>query len=121
MAVPGIRKRAEAARTPLWDHGRTLRCTACRTASCGLPYRIVRVTVTETSDEDPAATHWSWVDASADEPAWALTWPSRAQFEICFPYGVKAEEEAGKGRAIRLHVEEPPARKLVKGELDDAR
>jgi hypothetical protein len=72
----------------------------------GLGHPIVPVTVTEVGDSDPAATHWSWIDAGDDSPSWALTWPSRAQFEVCFPYGVKAEEERGKGRSVRLRVAE---------------
>ena len=73
----------------------------------GLGHPIVPVTVTEVDAGDPSATHWGWIDADGDYLKWALVWPSRAQFDVCFLYGVKAEEERGKGRAVRLRVTEP--------------
>jgi hypothetical protein len=72
----------------------------------GLSAPIVPVTVTEVRDDDPSASHWGWIDADADVPTWVLVWPSRAQYEVCFPYGVKAEEDHGKGQSIRLCVTE---------------
>ena len=78
----------------------------------GLGHPIVPVTVTEVPADDPTATHWGWFDAEkTDTPEWALVWPSRAQFNVCFPYGVKAEEDKGRGRTARLRVterQEPP-------------
>lgn len=71
----------------------------------GLSAPIVPVAVTEVGADDPEATHWGWIDAGSDTPAWALVWPSRAQYEVCFPYGVLLEEERGKGRTVRLRVE----------------
>jgi hypothetical protein len=73
----------------------------------GLGWPIVPVVVTETAYGDPDATHWGWIAVGEDTPTWALVWPSRAQYAICFPYGVKAEEERGRGRTVRLRVAEP--------------
>ena len=73
----------------------------------GLNAPIVPVIVTEVDDGDPAGTHWGWIGTGEDAPAWALVWPSRPQFEVCFPYGVRAEEKAGKGRSVRLRVDAP--------------
>jgi hypothetical protein len=65
---------------------------------------IVPVTVTEVTAGDPDATHWGWINAGAGIPEWALVWPTRPQYRVCFPYGVEAEEEAGRGRTVRLRV-----------------
>ena len=70
----------------------------------GLGHPIVPVVVTEVTPDDPAGTHWGWITTGDDTPDWALVWPSRSQFDVCFPYGVKAEEEAGRGRTVRLRV-----------------
>lgn len=63
---------------------------------------IVVVTVAEVAHDDPAGTHWGWLDSNEDEPC--MIWPSRVQYDMCFPYGPAAEEEAGKGRTVRLAV-----------------
>lgn len=55
-------------------------------------------------DADPAATHWGWLPAGKVEPI--MIYPVRALFSMCFPYGPKAEVEAGKGRIVRLAVTE---------------
>jgi hypothetical protein len=68
----------------------------------GLPYPIVEVELTEVTDDDPTATHWGWMRTDADTPS--MIWPSKPQFEVCFPYGYRAEEKAGKGRAMRFAV-----------------
>lgn len=68
----------------------------------GLDLPIVEVSVTEVSHDDPAGTHWGWLDAGETEPC--MIWPSRIQYDMCFPYGPRAEEEAGKGRTVRLAV-----------------
>lgn len=53
---------------------------------------------------DPAATHWAWIGAGETKPS--LVYPAWPLFSICFPYGVKAEVEAGKGRVVRLAITE---------------
>lgn len=74
----------------------------------GLRLPIVLVDVRLVADDDPAATHWGWLETGADGPT--MIWPSHAQFSVCFPYGYRAEEEAGKGRAVRLAVTRVPQR-----------
>lgn len=67
-----------------------------------LNYPIVPVEVRLVPDDDPAATHWGWIQAGADEPS--MIWPNWPCFVTCFPYGPRAEEEAGRGRTVRLAV-----------------
>lgn len=70
----------------------------------GLDEPIVPVEVREVEDNDPAATHWGWLDAGKDTPV--MIWHVRAAFNMCFPYGPQAEVDAGKGRIVRLAVVE---------------
>jgi hypothetical protein len=69
----------------------------------GLRGDIVPVTVTQVAADDPDATHWGWITADGDlQPA--LIWPTRAQYDVCFTYGPAAEQDAGKGRTVRLRI-----------------
>ena len=70
----------------------------------GLPDPIVAVDVAEVADGDPAATHWGWVDTGDATPE--MIYPRESLFSMCFPYGVQAEVDAGKGRVVRLAVAE---------------
>lgn len=70
----------------------------------GVPKPILEVNVVEVADDDPTATHWAWIRANDTEPI--MIYPREVLFRICFPHGVKAEVEAGKGRAVRLAVTE---------------
>lgn len=70
----------------------------------GVPRPIVEVDVVEVADDDPAATHWGWVQTGETEPV--MIHPREVLFRVCFPYGVKAEVDAGKGRVVRLAVTE---------------
>lgn len=65
---------------------------------------IVEVSVAEVPDGDPAATHWGWMATDATEPV--MIYPREVLFRVCFPYGVQAEVDAGKGRVVRLAVTE---------------
>jgi hypothetical protein len=65
----------------------------------GLSNPIVPVRLTE----DPEGRYYGWLATGEDEPN--MIWPSKAQFEMCFPYGPKAEEERGRGQTVRLSVE----------------
>lgn len=62
---------------------------------------VVPVTVAEV-DDNPS--HWGWLGEGED--TYSMIWPTKAQFEMCFPYGSKSSEEAGKGRACKLLIEE---------------
>jgi len=70
----------------------------------GLREPIVEVDVVEVADDDPAATHWGWMDPGDTEPV--MIYPREFLFSMCFPYGVQAEVDAGKGRVVRLAVTE---------------
>lgn len=74
----------------------------------GLREPVVAVTVTITDDDDPAATHWGWLWADAaknwHDGAPCMIQPHDGLFRMQFPYGVRAEEEAGRGRAVRLII-----------------
>lgn len=48
--------------------------------------------------EEPTLFGW-W-----DYERVSMVWPSRVQFEMCFPYGSKVEVAAGAGRPIQLVV-----------------
>lgn len=60
--------------------------------------------VAVTLAEDPAGSHWGWIRTDTDEPT--MIRASRHQFEAQFTYGWQAEEKAGRGRMVRLRVEE---------------
>ncbi len=70
----------------------------------GLPDPIVPVDVVEVQADDPSATHWAWMDGDRDEPQ--MVYPRESLFSMCFPYGVQAEVDAGRGRVVRLAVME---------------
>jgi len=64
---------------------------------------IVKVIVRE-AREDEQSPYWGWVESGSTKPT--MIWPSKIQSDMCFPYGLKAAEEAGKGRQVNLVVEE---------------
>ena len=76
--------------------------------SHGLPYPVVQVTVTEDAD----GPYYGWIDTSGTPRAErrdampVMIQPHRTLFRMQFPYGVDAEVDAGKGRVVRLRVEE---------------
>ena len=62
----------------------------------------IPVTVTE----DPEGTHWGWIDADRTERGPVMIQPHRVLFDVQFAYGPDVEEELGKGRIVRLRVED---------------
>lgn len=67
----------------------------------------VKCTISEDQTEHTAPDYWGWYDLN--EKRWSigsLIQPSFIQFKMCFPYGYKAEEERGYGKAYRLDIEE---------------
>lgn len=66
---------------------------------------IVPVRVREWSEGDPPSPYFGWLDAS-DTTHYTMVWPSEAQLDMCFIYGPEAEEARGRGRKVRLVVEE---------------
>jgi hypothetical protein len=72
-----------------------------------LPGDIVPVAISQVPDDDPAGTHWGWINEEGRlQPA--LIWPTRAQFDMCFPYGPAVETEEGKGHVVHLRVQPIP-------------
>lgn len=53
---------------------------------------------------DDAGSHWSWWDA--ERKSHSMIFGSRVLVEICFPYGSRAEEERGRGKVVRVRVEQ---------------
>lgn len=46
--------------------------------------------------------YWGWYDN--EEQKFLLIFPAYFMLNMCFPYGMKVEEEAGKGKAYRLEI-----------------
>jgi len=51
---------------------------------------------------DESGKYYGWLDYETRE--YSMIWPSRAQFRCCFTYGVEAEEERGRGKAVRFTI-----------------
>jgi hypothetical protein len=62
------------------------------------PYCRVKLT------PDPEGDYWTWHDFEKD--AYHYTNHNRLGVEICFPYGPEVEEKLGRGKIIRVRVEE---------------
>lgn len=58
---------------------------------------IKEVTLTE----NPAGDYYGWKDNSGEIK---FILPSEVQRDMCFPYGPKVEEDAGKGVRVRLTI-----------------
>jgi hypothetical protein len=54
--------------------------------------------------EDPHGDYYGWL--RVDKVEYSLIFKTLLSLEVCFPYGTKAEVEAGNGRVVRLKVEE---------------
>lgn len=63
---------------------------------------IYAVDVKEASESDNTP-YWGWLDNDGNI---SMVYPRFISFEICFPYGVKAEELKGEGRATRVFITE---------------
>lgn len=53
---------------------------------------------------DLTGPYWGWWDAEQDK--FSMIYLSKFLLAMCFPYGIRAEEEAGKGKALRFRIEE---------------
>ncbi len=70
---------------------------------CGCK-RVFKVRVEEAS-EATDETYWSWWDLdSKEEPKFTHTYPKRLHLDICFPAGIKGEEDRGKGLALPVNI-----------------
>lgn len=54
-----------------------------------------------TSYED--SDYWVWMDKDGNSSQ-RLLWPQHFLLNMCFPYGIKAAEEAGQGKAFRVEL-----------------
>jgi hypothetical protein len=58
--------------------------------------------------EQPDGSYYGWLAADDEIPS--MIYGHRGLFEMCFPYGPKAEVEKGNGRVVRLTIEALKAR-----------
>lgn len=49
-----------------------------------------------------AIEYWGWLDF--DDNKYKMIWPNYKLFHCCFPYGVKVEEQSGRGKSYRLKL-----------------
>ena len=55
---------------------------------------------------DDEGTHWGWLDVDRAGEAPTMVQPHYGLYSMQFPYGPEAEEQRGRGRTVRLRVEE---------------
>ena len=63
---------------------------------------VFPVQVTEAPEAK--ATHWGWL--ATGETSYSHIYPREIELRMCFTYGVETEIQAGKGRIVRLLVQE---------------
>lgn len=72
---------------------------------CGVADPIVEVVVTESALLVPSSVgYWAWWDN--ERGSFSMVYETRTVLSICFPYGIEAEEERGKGVALPVTVVE---------------
>lgn len=80
------------------------------------PEDIVKVKVTEVENQIRPSTpsnrkvreYWAWWctrDGNPDHSKFDLIYHAYLLLEMCFPYGIEAEEVRNKGKAYRVRVE----------------
>ena len=67
------------------------------------PEPIFEIDVKE-SDIDNNQPYWGWLDAEDGEIRYVF--PAKTLVSACFPYGVKAAEESGQGKMIKVAITE---------------
>lgn len=55
---------------------------------------------------DDDGTYWCWHDFKDD--SYSMVYPAFVLLEMCFTYGIKVEEDRGRGKRARVRVEEIP-------------
>lgn len=69
------------------------------------PIRAVRVTVLN-PEKAGGTDWWGWyAEEKGSISKLHLIFKSWPLLSVCFPYGLKAEEDAGRGRIVRLKLE----------------
>lgn len=64
-------------------------------------------TVPPAPQDDPKVNepdYWAWWDNEKEK--FTLIWPKRFLLNMCFAYGMKAEEDIGRGKDYRVHVKQ---------------
>jgi len=85
------------------SRGQVLMCTNDKT-------KIVKVRVRPVKPGEKSI-YWGWHEFKCTEKyleheeSYSMIWPDFRALAMCFTYGIKAEEEAGKGERINLVVE----------------
>jgi len=68
---------------------------------------IEEVTLTVSDDQSPDNSmdvdYWGWYDNKKGEFT-NMIYPKYFLLNMCFPYGIKATEETGQGKAYRLEI-----------------
>ena len=63
---------------------------------------IYEIDVVEASDPSDDS-YWGWMDEHNEI---SMIYPNAQALQMCFPYGIEAEERAGRGRVIRVDITE---------------
>lgn len=64
--------------------------------------RELKVSEVQSEDEKDGADYWGWYDYTNKK--FSMIYPKRFLLNMCFPSGIKATEEAGRGKAYRLKI-----------------
>jgi hypothetical protein len=57
----------------------------------------------EPNNHPEEADYWGWIATGEEEPT-TLLYAQYFLLNMCFPYGIKASEEKGQGKAYRLKI-----------------
>ena len=83
------------------DHYDHIFSSMLATRMCGIDdEEMFALVFRERTEDDPVSTYWGWQDTDSEDCS--MIQPTWVQFSVCFAYGVKAEEEAGRGRRVNL-------------------
>lgn len=85
----------------LWNFYSSIFVT--RLALSGDCRTLREVVITPWEGPEEKALYWGWWDNEDKE--FQFIYYGKFLVEMCFPYGCKVEEEAGKGKLMPVHVE----------------
>jgi len=58
--------------------------------------------ILENEKDIPTSDYWGWYDFERE--GFTMIYNKRFILNMCFPYGIKSSEDAGKGKAYRLDI-----------------
>lgn len=61
--------------------------------------------MTREIQEGEESGYWAWWSYEKDDPGFLFCYPTKALLKMCFAYGMKAGEEAGRGIGINVMIE----------------